>query len=210
MAKRKRPGGNPAKASWNPMWLVDSTPPGVSAMSQVYHRSDGREHFYQYRNPQRAVRAFAFGNRLYNGFGLEFEDGSMHLSYKRNDRAAIYDWRHIQAIKNEVAGRDREAIQIFPPEWNLKDGANEYHLWVLPPDAGSPLGLGGGFDVLDEVDTTDHAADRQRGYTIGTRQRAWEDGIPTGLGVEGVEPTVPQETIETLSRQMKDAARRAT
>jgi hypothetical protein len=182
MAKRKRTGGNPAKQSWDPIEVIQCMPPGASAMTRAFFDSGGERHFYQYRNPQRAVNAIAFRNRLYNGFGLVFEDGSMHLSYKRNDRAAIYDWRHIQAIKNEVAGPDREAIQIFPPEWNLKDGANEYHLFVLPPDQGSPLGLGGGFEVVDEVDTTDHAADRQRGYTIGTRQQAWEEGIPTGLG----------------------------
>lgn len=58
-------------------------------------------------------------------------DGPMHLSIRHQQRKAIRDWRHFQRIKNELAGAQREAIEIFPPEALLVDGANQYHLFVL-------------------------------------------------------------------------------
>ena len=113
---------------------------------------------------------------------LTFEDGSIHLSFKRNDRAPVRDWRHFQAIKNSVAGPEREAIEIFPKN-NLVDAANEYHLFVLPPGMESPLGFEGGAALLGAADHHDHARYRQGGPP-GGRQRAWEEGIPTGLGLK--------------------------
>lgn len=59
------------------------------------------------------------------------EDGPIHLSIRHQQRKAIRDWRHFQRIKNELVGKQREAIEIFPPESLLVDGANQYHLWVL-------------------------------------------------------------------------------
>lgn len=179
MSKRS---GNPAKRAWDPIVVTEALNPNTP-MAKVFRETGGREHYYHYRTPIRAVSCKAFNNRLYDGVVLEFEDGSMHLSFKRRDRSPIRDWRHFQAIKNEVAGLDREAIEIFPSEHNLIDAANEYHLWVLPPDRVSPLGLEGR-GISGEVDNMDHAAYRQGGRA-GARQRAWEPGIPTGANVEG-------------------------
>jgi len=172
-----RRSGDPRKRAWDPIQVVEANP--QSPMVKAFLESDGRRHHYIYRQPQRAVECQAFGNRLYNGVALTFEDGSMHLSFKRNDRSAIRDWRHIQAIKNSVAGPDREAVEVFPPEWNLVDAANEWHLWVLPPDMQSPLGFGGGRAVGEPYEGMDHAAYRQGGLP-GGRQREWEPGLPTG------------------------------
>jgi hypothetical protein len=172
---------NPAKRGWDA--IVIGTPNPSSPMVAAYLATDGRKHHYRYRHPQRAVDCRAFWNRLYNGIALTFEDGSMHISFKRNDRAAVRDWRHFQAIKNEVAGADREAIELFPPEAHLVDAANEYHLWVLPPDIYSPLGmLGRG--VGDAHDNHDQAGYRSGLAKSGSRQREWEPGIPTGPGRE--------------------------
>lgn len=190
MTKTKtRRGGNPATRSWDPI-RVDTIPPGhraQTAMVRAYCETDGHQHHYVYRTPQRAVKCQVFGNRLYDGVALTFEDGSMHLSFKRTDRSAIRDWRHFQAIKNSVAGPEREAIEIFPPEDNLIDAANEYHLWVLPPGMGSPLGMEGR-GVGGAADHMDHASYRQGGAP-GSRQREWEPGLPTGPAFgEVIEP----------------------
>jgi hypothetical protein len=170
--------GNPAKRGWDPITVGPANP--MNPMARAFHATDGAEHHYAYRTPLRAIEIRAFGNRLYDGAVLTFEDGSMHLSFKRKDRSAIRDWRHFQAIKNEVAGPEREAIEIFPAESELMDAANEYHLWVLPANMQSPLGLTGR-GLLDATDNMDHAAYRQGGPP-GARQRGWEPGIPTGLG----------------------------
>lgn len=174
---------------WDPITVIEARDPGGDfGMIATHYRTGGRMHWYHYRNALPTTGAIEFRNRLYNGFGLVFSDESMHLSFKRNDRAAVRDWRHFQAIKNQVAGPDREAIEIFPPEDNLIDGANEYHLWVLPPGQRAPFGfanhavLDGTEEHLQGVPTHDHAQYRQTGIS-GAKQRQWEPGIPTGKGL---------------------------
>jgi hypothetical protein len=180
MAKKRQTG-------WDPIQIGQA---GSQSMSVRAFHDNPNGCFWRYRDQKaRVVKVDAFTNRLYNGIVHHFEDGSMHIDFKRNDRSAVRDWRHFQAIKNEIAGPEREAIEIFPPESALIDGANQYHLWVLPEGQESPLGLDpDGPELLDANDTMDHAAYRsatRSGRSVvspGGRQRGWEDGIPTGLG----------------------------
>jgi len=58
--------------------------------------------------------------------GQEF----VHLSIKRIDREPIHDWRDLQSIKNQIVGKENEAVEIYPAESRLVDTANQYHLWV--------------------------------------------------------------------------------
>jgi len=80
------------------------------------------------------------------------EAGAMWLSVKHNDRRAIRDWRHLQRIKNELAGAEREGIDIFPPESQLVDTANQYHIWVLPEGQSTPFTWRQGRLVADNSD----------------------------------------------------------
>ena len=52
-----------------------------------------------------------------------------YLSIKRLDKKSIHDWRHMQQIKNELVGKDYEAVEIYPNEKRLVDTANQYHLY---------------------------------------------------------------------------------
>ena len=185
------PSRNPARAGWDPITVTSAINPRTP-MARAFAETGGRGHHYHYRTLIPAIKCEAFGNRLYDGVALTFEDGSMHLSFKRRDRAAVRDWRHFQAIKNEVAGPEREAIEVFPPESELVDASNEYHLWVLPPDQQSPLGLTGARALGGPVDTMDYALYRHGGPS-GARQRAWEADIPTGLGRETQDETPRDE-----------------
>ena len=63
-----------------------------------------------------------------------------HLSIKRRDKQPIHDWRDLQAIKNMLAGEEVEAVEVYPAESRLMDGANQYHLWAFPE--GQSLALG--------------------------------------------------------------------
>lgn len=63
------------------------------------------------------------------------------LSIKRRDKKTVHDWRHLQRIKNELVGYEREAIEIYPPDSQLVDEANQYHLWVMPAGTHSPVGF---------------------------------------------------------------------
>jgi hypothetical protein len=65
----------------------------------------------------------------------------LHLSLKRNDRAVIHDWRHLQRIKNEIVGPEQEMVELYPAESRLVDTANQYHLWGVEGMA-LPFGFG--------------------------------------------------------------------
>lgn len=54
-----------------------------------------------------------------------------HLAI-RNYSSSDIPWAAKQRIKNELAGCDRMAVEVFPDVADLIDEANMYHLWVLP------------------------------------------------------------------------------
>lgn len=54
-----------------------------------------------------------------------------HLSIKRHDRYPVFNWRDLQAIKNQLVGHENEAVMLFPAESRLVDGANQYHIFCL-------------------------------------------------------------------------------
>jgi hypothetical protein len=62
------------------------------------------------------------------------------LSIKRLNKDAVRDWRHLQQIKNEICGPQREAMEMFPAESRLVDTSNQYHLWVLAEGHRFPFG----------------------------------------------------------------------
>lgn len=66
----------------------------------------------------------------------------IHLSIKRLDKSHVHDWRDLQRIKNELVGKEHEALEIYPAESRLVDTANQYHLWVFAsPDVRLPVGF---------------------------------------------------------------------
>jgi hypothetical protein len=108
----------------------------------------------------------------------EHRGGTLHLSIKLHTRGPERDWRHLQAIKNEVVGWEREAVELFPAESRLLDGANQIHLWVLP--AGEKAGIGY-FRRAVGTQAELEAELRERGIDPGkARQRDWQPGISTG------------------------------
>lgn len=153
----KRRGPTP-KRGWQPLQLAD-TISGAGVRHADYTEHDR-----------------AYFNDRYSVFVRDFQNGAMHLSLHRHDRAAVRDWRHLQQIKNEVAGAHRTAIEVFPPEEHLFDTANEYHLWVLPEDFTLPFVVKSGKSLMQPEDLI-----RELGRTKA-RQRRWEPGLTTGLG----------------------------
>lgn len=63
------------------------------------------------------------------------------LMVRRNDGKTDVPWKDMQRIKTEVFGSTRTGIQVFPPEADLVDDANIYHVWVLPEGFNLPFGL---------------------------------------------------------------------
>lgn len=80
-----------------------------------------------------------------------FEDGAVsHLSIRRNDRKPCRDWREFQRLKDDIAGPDVEAIELYPAAERVVDTANQYHLWCLPPGARVPAGYEQGLRLEPE------------------------------------------------------------
>lgn len=86
------------------------------------------------------------------------EDGAIHLSIRHNQRKAVRDWRHFQRIKNELAGPEREGIEVFPPESQLVDTANQYHLFVYPVGMSNPFTWEVGRHVTNDPDDAETRA----------------------------------------------------
>lgn len=120
----------------------------------------------------------------------EGRDGMLHLSIHLLNRNPVRNWRHLQAIKNEVAGEDRVAVEIFPPEEHLVDTSNEYHLWVLPKGVDIP------FAWHERLVSSDRQAeDFTNDPAHQGRQEPWEPGISTGGDRSKDDPQLPKKMV---------------
>lgn len=101
----------------------------------------------QYEDYSAQFAEFASGestmwqNNRYVVIRKEIGEGMTWLSIRHRNRKAVRDWRHFQRIKNELAGPEREAVEIYPAESRLVDEANQYHLWVFPENYTIPFGF---------------------------------------------------------------------
>lgn len=61
------------------------------------------------------------------------EDGNRicHLAI-RTASSLEPPWRDLQRIKNELFGVESTAVQVMPPQSELVDEADMYHMWILP------------------------------------------------------------------------------
>ena len=58
--------------------------------------------------------------------------GMIQLGINTHDGTARHDWREFQAIKNQLAGEECEAFELYPAESRLLDPSNYYSLWCFP------------------------------------------------------------------------------
>lgn len=42
-------------------------------------------------------------------------------------------WWEMQRIKNEIAGERATAVEVYPPQGEVVDGADMFHLWIVDP-----------------------------------------------------------------------------
>lgn len=64
----------------------------------------------------------------------------LHLAIRNVPNTGI-SWPDKQWIKDQLVGRERVAIEVFPSADDVIDAANMYHLWVLPKGMALPFGL---------------------------------------------------------------------
>lgn len=63
-----------------------------------------------------------------------------HVFIRNKDNTDI-SWSEKQKIKNDLFGKNKTAIEVFPKEERLIDAVGAYHLWVLPENMELPFGL---------------------------------------------------------------------
>jgi hypothetical protein len=104
-----------------------------------------------FKNNIYTVAVYPPDNFIEDGKGGEI--GFIHLSIKRNDRAPVTNWNHLQRIKNELVGPEHEGVELFPAESRLVNMANQYHLWVLnQPGKQFPFGFNDGRNVSNQIE----------------------------------------------------------
>lgn len=70
-----------------------------------------------------------------------FDGNGWYLSLHNTNRTTDVPWTHKQQIKNDICGKEAEAVELFPSHSRLVDSKNQYHLWVLPKGERFPFGL---------------------------------------------------------------------
>lgn len=64
-----------------------------------------------------------------------------HAWIRTASEATDITWAEKQRIKDEVFGRERVAVEVFPPRSEMVDAANLFHLWVFPVGFRMPFTL---------------------------------------------------------------------
>jgi len=75
-----------------------------------------------------------YGNNLYAVLVRPFTDDNgqtVHHCAIRTASNLEPPWRDMQRIKNELFGKEAVAISVMPPDSELVDDADMYHMWVL-------------------------------------------------------------------------------
>ena len=88
--------------------------------------------------------------------------GMIQLGINALDGTARHDWREFQWIKNQLAGEECEAFELYPAESRLMDPSNYYSLWCFPGLKRIKVGLDEGRRVYNAHE----AFSPQRGFPV--------------------------------------------
>lgn len=78
----------------------------------------------------RDIRA-AYRNTIFSVLERPLSDGTVHLAITSLSTARP-SWWEAMRIKNDLAGANATAVEVYPPMSEVVDDADMYHLWVLP------------------------------------------------------------------------------
>lgn len=73
----------------------------------------------------------AHRNRCFCVLERPLPDGTIHLGVSSLSQIRP-TWWEMQRIKNEIAGESATAVEVYPPGAEVVDGADMFHIWVLP------------------------------------------------------------------------------
>ena len=70
-------------------------------------------------------------NRVFSVLDRTHPCGARHLAVSSLSGVRP-SWTEMQRIKTEIAGADATAIEVYPPEGEVVDDADMFHIWVVP------------------------------------------------------------------------------
>lgn len=70
-------------------------------------------------------------NRVFSVLDRTDFSGARHLAIASGSGIRP-TWPEMQRINNDLAGASATAIEVYPPDDEVVDQADMYHLWVLP------------------------------------------------------------------------------
>lgn len=73
----------------------------------------------------------AHRNNVFSVLERALPDGTRHLAITSLSGVRP-TWPEMQRIKDEIAGPEATAVEVYPPQTEIVDQADMYHLWVLP------------------------------------------------------------------------------
>ena len=155
MSKKRK--SSPAKREWQPL---TQTPDWAVKVKHAQVMEQVRVTFPGVPVEEIKVPAEVWGSSQYTvtvHYLDDNRDGFVEVGIHNYHRTTHVPWRHVQQIKNEVFGPDREAVQLFPAEDRLVDAANEYWIYVYPTgtapmrERGVKLGMDRGRQVTYDM-----------------------------------------------------------
>lgn len=72
----------------------------------------------------------AHKNKVFSVLDRTLENGVRHLAVASLSGVRP-NWHEMQRIKDEIAGCDRTAVEVYPPATEIVDEADMFHIWVL-------------------------------------------------------------------------------
>lgn len=80
----------------------------------------------------------AYRNKVFSVLWRNAGDGVVHLAVSSLTGERPTFWE-MQRIKDDLAGSHATAVEVYPPHDEVVDGADMFHIWVLPMPL--PFGL---------------------------------------------------------------------
>jgi hypothetical protein len=121
-------------SDWQPLVQL---PNDVGAFSNSFINEVTRHYGLKWDDAKAWLERAHAGSQFYSNDLYHVEVGStgtggLRITIRRIDGSATRDWRHFQEIKNQLAGEECEAVELYPAESRKVDTSNKWHLWVLP------------------------------------------------------------------------------
>ncbi len=66
-------------------------------------------------------------------YGVIVKEVDAHVKISIHSWAGIRpSWWDVQRIKNEIVGEDATAVEVYPPQSEVVDNEEVFHIWVVP------------------------------------------------------------------------------